>query len=64
MTRKIIIDIETDGLKSTKIWCVVCKELNTGEALHFLDKPSLLSYLQADDVFIAHNGIGFDSTVR
>ena len=63
MTRKIIIDIETDGLKSTKIWCVVCKELNTGEALHFLDKPSLLAYLQADDVFIAHNGIGFDIPV-
>ena len=45
MSRKIIIDIETDALNAKTIWCVVCKELNEGEPIHFLDKISLREFI-------------------
>ena len=45
MPRKIIIDIETDALDAKTIWCVVCKEVNKGEPVHFLDKTSLREFL-------------------
>lgn len=60
MPRKIIIDIETDALDAKTIWCVVCKEVNKGEPVHFLDKTSLREFIEPDDIFIAHNGIEFD----
>ena len=60
MSRKIILDIETDALDAKVIWCVVCKELNKGDPIHFLDKNTLQGYLEPDDIFIAHNGLAFD----
>ena len=60
MSRKIIIDIETDALNAKTIWCVVCKELNSGEPFYFLDKTSLREFTEPDDIFIAHNGVEFD----
>ena len=60
MPRKIIIDIETDALDAKTIWCVVCKEVNKGEPVHFLDKTSLREVIEPDDIFIAHNGIEVD----
>jgi len=59
MPRKIIIDIETDAIKATRIWCVVCKELNS-KTEYFTDRNGLIDYLKPDDVLIAHNGIAFD----
>jgi len=29
--RKIIIDVETDGLDATRIWCAVTKNITTEE---------------------------------
>ena len=26
---KLLFDIETDDLKATRIWCIVCKDLDT-----------------------------------
>ena len=60
MSRKIILDIETDALDAKVIWCVVCKELNRGDPIHFLDRSTLQEYLEPDDTFIAHNGLAFD----
>ena len=63
MSRKIIIDIETDSLDATCIWCVVCKEIHNTEYKVFRDANSLNNYIHRDDVFIAHNGITFDFPV-
>ena len=63
MSRKIIIDIETDSLDVTCIWCVVCKEIHNTEYKVFRDAKSLNNYIHRDDVFIAHNGITFDFPV-
>ena len=63
MSRKIIIDIETDSLDATCIWCVVCKEIHNTEYKVFRDSKSLNNYIHRDDVFIAHNGITFDFPV-
>tara|TARA_R110002167_G_scaffold95269_1_gene253816 strand:- start:7009 stop:8724 length:1716 start_codon:yes stop_codon:yes gene_type:complete len=59
MPRKIIIDIETDAIEATCIWCVVCKELN-GDVVYFTDRKGLIEYLKPDDIYIAHNGLVFD----
>jgi len=62
MQRKIIIDIETDGLDATVIWCTVCKELQ-GELKVFTNAEEFNNYVKEDDIFIAHNGISFDTTL-
>ena len=57
--RRIIIDIETDSIDASSIWCVVCKEIY-GDLKVFRNKENFNSYILQDDVFIAHNGITFD----
>ena len=57
--RRIIIDIETDSIDASSIWCVVCKEIY-GDLKVFRNKEKFNSYILQDDVFIAHNGITFD----
>ena len=54
-----ILDIETDSLDPTVIWCVVLKELNK-PGCTTITRASDLSFLTSDDVFITHNGIDFD----
>ena len=62
---KLIFDIETDGLDATKIWCIVCQDIESAkvykfpphklnEGLRFLEKASCL---------IGHNILGFDIPV-
>ena len=63
MSRKIILDIETDSLNATKIWCVVCKELNESKPRIFTDVDKFKEFIKEDDVFIAHNGVTFDFPV-
>lgn len=65
--RKLVVDIETDGLNATKLWCLVAQDTDTEELYSFSDDdPSLPSILEgiklceSADVLIAHNGIGFD----
>ena len=65
MSRNIVIDIETDAIKATTIWCVACQEINnigtqTEDILLFTDRASLVKYLKEDYTLIAHNGIDFD----
>ena len=70
---KIALDIETDSLHNpTNIWCVVCKDLDTGVYEVFKDikkddneRERFSRYMQrlrdeTDSVCIGHNILGFD----
>jgi DNA polymerase I len=57
----LILDIETDGLKPTVIWCCAT---SAGDV--FLDAESfntMLAGLDKDTVLVAHNGIAYDFPV-
>ena len=54
-----ILDIETDALKATEIWCVVIKKLYDKEFLVFTE-PDKLSFITEEDTVVTHNGIEFD----
>lgn len=63
-----VIDIETDDLKATKIWCIVCRVVKTGEVHVFRnchdftqpDAHSFRDFAKSVSCWVAHNGIGFD----
>ena len=61
---KIIFDIECDGLKPTKLHCIVAKELN-GTLYKFTpDKiKEGLDFLSNADTLIGHNILRFDLDV-
>lgn len=66
---RLTFDIETDGLDATKIWCLICEDIDTGRIMKYTDENNNhtgnikagLSVLQNADLLIAHNGIGFDA---
>lgn len=62
-----IIDIETDGLKPTKIWCIVVKNLQTKVTRVFdVHSDNISSFkfwlasLPSQVVFVGHNALSFD----
>ena len=57
------LDLESDGLKPTRIWCAVVKNLETSEELVFLDRESFLNWRQPEFVLIGHNIVSFDAPV-
>ena len=59
---KIVLDIETNTAHD-KIWCVVCRDLDTDIVSTFTQPNSLQPYLDSVDKIIAHNGIFFDFPV-
>lgn len=62
MNSRIVFDIEADGLKPTRIWCVVCYDTE----LHvFVNREDFAKYVQQnpDADWYAHNGIGYDYPV-
>ena len=65
--RTVICDIEADGLLSTvtQIWCIVCKDYNTGEI--FTWTPDTLhefnEFVLTVDQWIGHNFIAYDAKV-
>lgn len=59
---KIILDIETNTTHD-KIWCVVTREVDTDEVKVWKEVNGLQKYLDACDLIIMHNGIGFDAPV-
>jgi len=71
--KTVVCDIETDSLDATKIWCIVCqevdpdtgKELNDSEPKVFrnTDLDSFVSYSSDVTTWIGHNFIGFDGPV-
>ena len=63
----VVADVEADDLKATRIWCIVCKDVDTGEVKVFLnvDKnhEEFVEYSQTVDKWVFHNGINFDVPV-
>ena len=61
----IVLDIETDGLRPTKIWTCVCLEPKSGNFIIFYEesKEACKEFLEKQDLIIAHNGINFDFPV-
>ncbi len=67
---KLAVDIETDGLNSTRIWVVCAKDIDTGEEYTFLnpshikeEKDRFIDLCSRADRFVMHNGLGFDAPV-
>ena len=62
--KEIVFDIETNGLKPDKIWCIAAKPL--GEAVVSFGPTRIkegIDYLNKADSLIGHNIIGFDIPV-
>jgi DNA polymerase I-like protein with 3'-5' exonuclease and polymerase domains len=59
---RIILDIETNSAHD-KIWCVVCRDLDTDIVSTFTQPNNLQQYLDSVEKIIAHNGIFFDFPV-
>jgi uncharacterized protein YprB with RNaseH-like and TPR domain len=63
----VAMDIETDALEATKIWCICTQDISTGETDQFLnvdripeERDRFLEYCSTISNFVFHNGIGFD----
>ena len=63
--RRIVCDIETDGLDATKIWCCVCKDLADGSFTVFRDGDAekAREFFKDCDEIIGHNFVSFDMRV-
>jgi len=61
LRKPLILDIETDGLDSTKIWC--CSTNLFGTVYSEEEFKTKLAQQQDIDAVVAHNGIGFDFPV-
>jgi DNA polymerase-1 len=60
MTRTVFIDIETDSLDATQIYCAVT--LEGGKYIEWISGTTLQEYLD-DATVVAHNGLSFDFPV-
>lgn len=67
---RVVFNIEANGLNPTKIWCVVCKDVDTEQTYIFrnlLDEPdslqSFLLFSSGVKLWIGHNILGYDLPV-
>lgn len=60
--RKVVCDIEGNGLQPTKIWCCVCKDITDNSFTVFRDGDAdkAREYFKTVDKIIGHNLIGYD----
>ncbi len=64
---RVILDTECDGLRPTKVWLIVCKDVDTGE-YHIFRKPSddkeerlrAKEFIESCTCIIGHNITGYD----
>jgi len=63
MTSRIVLDIEANGLNPTRIWCIVCQDIDTGAVSHYT--PHELSDFSLEGIteIIGHNILGYDVPV-
>lgn len=61
--KRLAIDIETDDLDATTIWCAVTKDIDTGEVKVWKSANGLRQYINQEDLLIGHNIISFDLPV-
>lgn len=61
--RKVIYDIETNGLNPDRIWCVVVKDIDTNEVFTFLEdqRDDFHKFTEEVEQFIGHNIVDFDN---
>lgn len=59
----IVLDIETDGLNPTQIWCACAKILKSSEIYKLVGHDAIRSFIQANKnkYFIGHNLLSFDA---
>lgn len=68
---RVVLDIEANGLENPdKIWCVVCKDIDTGEINIFRnltfnaeENYRCLQYLNNCSLIVGHNILGYDLPV-
>ena len=59
--KKIVFDIETNGLEPTLIWCVAVREVSTAKELVFTSEVAFKDYFYSEQMeIIGHNIIGYD----
>ena len=62
--KTVVCDTETNGLNPDKIWCIVCKDIDTGEVTTFTDPTGeykdFKEYAKTVKTWIGHNFIGYD----
>jgi len=61
--RTVVCDSEGDGLEPTVFWCVVCKDVNTGEVFKFKlseVKTEFIQFASTVEHWIGHNFISWD----
>lgn len=71
MDLRVIVDIETNSLiRPSKIWCIVCKEVESGKISIFREpltneqeKEKFLKYASKITQWIGHNILGYDYPV-
>jgi len=63
--KRLVVDIETDSLEATKIYCVVAKDLDS-KRIYTYDENNLnhfKSLISEGDIVVMHNGVSFDAPV-
>jgi DNA polymerase-1 len=60
---RVICDLEANGLDPTVIWCVVCKDIRTGEIYEFREADSFRAFAGNVRLWIGHNFLGYDRPV-
>ena len=60
---KVVCDIEANGLQPDKIWCCVCRDIDTNEITIFRDGDAekAEAFFRQCDKIIGHNFIGYDA---
>lgn len=65
--KRIVIDVEADGLNPKKIWLIVCKDIDSGEYHIFRrvsdderEQKRFSEFTKGDILWIGHNLLGFD----
>lgn len=63
--RIAVVDIETDPIPATRIWCIVVREVDSKDHLVWDESnfQDFLEYSKTVDLWVAHNGIAFDIPV-
>lgn len=60
---RVVLDIETDGLNPSVIWCIVCKDIDSGEIFIFTDMFEFAEFSKRVTLWVGHNIIPFDVPV-
>ena len=62
---RLVVDIETDSLDATKVFCVVAKDIDEGRVYTYADLNvgQCKFLIEQADIIVMHNGVSFDAPV-